>query len=116
MQPRTLGKQLFTDVDDDAESNIDDSLSQPQRASQNPSFSDSIHNQKNSDSNESPSALPAALTGATRQQFLDMLQLIQLPHQCTGWDQAFDFLLDKFDLTELAKFSVQTFDYILQDA
>jgi hypothetical protein len=51
-----------------------------------------------------------------RKYKLDLLQLIPLPLNCTGWDRAFEFLLDKFDLVNLTKFSVRTFDYIPQDA
>ena len=51
-----------------------------------------------------------------REQQLNLLRKIQLPARCTGWDRAFEFLLDKFKLHELAKFPVRTFDYIPQDA
>jgi hypothetical protein len=50
-----------------------------------------------------------------RKYKLDMLHIIPLPLNCTGWDRAFEFLLDKFNLVNLTKFFVRTFDYIPQD-
>ena len=51
-----------------------------------------------------------------REQRLNLLRKIQLPDRCTGWDRAFEFLLDKFKLDDLTKFPVRTFDFIPQDA
>jgi hypothetical protein len=117
MEPRPLGKRRFSALDDEDLSISNASLSQnrSQQNSTSQADTNSLNRQNSrvSDVNDPP---PASSTGDERQQKLDMLKLIPLPNNCIGWDRAFEFLIDKFDVKEITKYSVRTFDYIPQDA
>jgi hypothetical protein len=43
------------------------------------------------------------------------LHQLPLSSKRTGWTRAFEFLTDKYDLSQLSKYSVRKFDFILQD-
>jgi hypothetical protein len=66
----------------------------------------------------SVSAEPPLLVDSAvdKTQLLHLLQQLQLPPTCIGCHQRpLEFLLDKYDLRELSKFSVSFFDHIPQE-
>jgi hypothetical protein len=113
--PQSTRKRRFSDLQSEDSSIIPDS--QPDHESQNLSLRHAGNNSQVHTANMSeplPDTVPRP--SEVRKYRFDMLQLILLPLNCTGWDRAFEFLLDKFDLVNLTKFSVRTLKYIPQDA